>query len=157
MEMKRNSGAYGRFFAMIATSTAIMFALMYLNTYSLDHVQFSETRFYMTFIMGAVMAIVMLTFMLGMYSNKAFNTSIYIGAGVVFVVALWLVRSQETVQDVSWMRAMIPHHSVAILTSSRAEFSDPRVQKLANEIIEAQRREIAEMEALIADLSGDGT
>jgi uncharacterized protein (DUF305 family) len=96
----------------------------------------------------------MLTFMLGMYRNKAMNTAIYLGAIAIFAGALWLVRSQETVQDVSWMRAMIPHHSIAILTSERAEISDPRVRQLASEIIEAQRREIDEMNALIADLSG---
>mmetsp|Transcript_1309 Transcript_1309/g.2631 ORF Transcript_1309/g.2631 Transcript_1309/m.2631 type:complete len:160 (-) Transcript_1309:2498-2977(-) len=154
MEQHDNSKAYGRFFAMIGTSTAVMFGLMYLNTYAFDHVFFSETRFYMAFVMGAVMAVVMLTFMLGMYRNKAMNTAIYLGSVVIFAGALWLVRSQETVQDVSWMRAMIPHHSIAILTSERAEISDPRVQQLASEIIEAQRREIDEMNALIADLSG---
>ncbi|QXT39483.1 DUF305 domain-containing protein [Gymnodinialimonas ceratoperidinii] len=154
MEQHDNSKAYGRFFAMIGTSTAVMFGLMYLNTYAFDHVFFSETRFYMAFVMGAVMAVVMLTFMLGMYRNKAMNTAIYVGSIVIFAGALWLVRSQETVQDVSWMRAMIPHHSIAILTSERAEISDPRVQELASEIIEAQRREIDEMNALIADLTG---
>lgn len=154
MEQQDSSKAYGRFFAMIGTSTAVMFGLMYLNTYALDHVFFSETRFYMAFVMGAVMAVVMLTFMLGMYRNKAMNTAIYLGSIAIFAGALWLVRSQETVQDVSWMRAMIPHHSIAILTSERAEISDPRVRQLASEIIEAQRREIDEMNALIADLSG---
>ena len=146
--------SYSRFFAMIGTSTAIMFGLMYLNTYAFGHVFFSETRFYMAFLMGAVMAVVMLSFMLGMYSNKAINIGIYAGSALVFVAALWLVRSQETVQDVSWMKAMIPHHSIAIMTSERAEISDPRVAQLAQEIIAAQRREIDEMKALIADLDG---
>ena len=70
----------------------------------------------------------------------------------MFAVSLWLVRSQTTVADVSWMRAMIPHHSIAILTSERAKLSDPRVRELADEIIEAQHREIDEMKALIRDL-----
>ncbi|UWQ97621.1 DUF305 domain-containing protein [Rhodobacteraceae bacterium M385] len=139
---------------MVGTATAIMFGLMYLNTYALDHVFFSETRFYMTFVMGAVMATVMLLFMLGMYRNKAANLAIFIGSIIVFAGSLWLVRSQSTVEDVSWMRAMIPHHSIAILTSERATFSDHRVQSLANEIIEAQRLEIDEMRALITDLQG---
>ncbi|PLS20850.1 DUF305 domain-containing protein [Neptunicoccus cionae] len=152
MKDTKHQSGYGRFFAMVGTSTVIMFGLMYLNTYAADHVFFSETRFYMTFIMGAVMAVVMLTFMLGMYQNKAVNTAIYVGSALVFAIALWLVRSQETVQDVSWMKAMIPHHSIAILTSERAEISDPRVKELANSIIEAQRREIGEMKALIEDL-----
>ncbi len=50
------------------------------------------------------------------------------------------------------MKAMIPHHSIAILTSERARISDPRVRKLADGIIEAQRREIDEMKFLIDDL-----
>lgn len=145
---------YGRFMAMIATSTVVMYGMMYLNTYALDHVTYSETRLYMALLMGGVMAIIMLAFMLSMYTNSKANIAIFAGAALTFAVSLWLVRSQETVQDVSWMSAMIPHHSIAILTSERAEISDPRVRKLADEIIEAQRKEIAEMKALIADLEG---
>ena len=52
---------------------------------------------------------------------------------------------------------MIPHHSIAILTSERANIYDPRVRKLADDIIEAQRLEISEMKALIADLEGGPT
>lgn len=143
---------YLRFAAMIATSTVVMFGLMYLNTYALDHVFFSETRAYMALYMGAAMAIVMLLFMLGMYQNKALNAFVLAGSVVVFALALWLVRSQSTVDQVSWMKAMIPHHSIAILTSERAHITDPRVRKLADGIIEAQKREIGEMQALIKDL-----
>lgn len=145
---------YLRFFLMITTSTALMLLLMYLNSYELSHVFWSETRFYMAIYMGSMMAIVMLAFMLKNYSNKAFNLGIFGGSAVLFAVALFLVRSQATVQDVSWMSAMIPHHSIAILTSERAEIADPRVRKLADEIIKAQRLEIDEMKALIADLEG---
>ncbi|EMB14899.1 membrane protein containing DUF305 [Rhodopirellula europaea 6C] len=127
---------------------------MYLNTYSLDHVFWSETRFYMAILMGATMAIVMLAFMFGMYKSKKANIGIFVGSAIVFATSLFLVRSQQTVDDVSWMKAMIPHHSIAILTSERANISDPRVRKLADEIIEAQRREIAEMKQLIAELEG---
>ncbi len=98
------------------------------------------------------MAIIMLGFMLGMYRDKRANLAIVIGSLVAFAVALFLVRSQETVGDVSYMKAMIPHHSIAIMTSERAHIRDPRVRKLADGIIEAQVREIAEMEQLIADL-----
>ena len=143
---------YGRFFAMIAVSTLVMFGLMYLNTYEIDHVFFSQTRAWMALVMGATMGVVMLAFMTGMYDNKRMNIAIVVGCVVVFSAALWLVRSQATVSDVSWMKAMIPHHSIAILTSERAHLSDPRVRKLADGIIEAQRREIGEMKALIADL-----
>ncbi|RZI70455.1 MAG: DUF305 domain-containing protein [Pseudomonas sp.] len=143
---------YPKFFAMIITSTIVMFGLMYLNTYQLDHIYFSETRAYMALVMGATMAVIMLAFMLDMYANRAANAAILIGSVVVFAAALWLVRSQATVDEVSWMKAMIPHHSIAILTSERAHISDPRVRKLADGIIEAQRREIGEMKALIKDL-----
>ncbi|NWG54740.1 MAG: DUF305 domain-containing protein [Hydrogenophilaceae bacterium] len=144
--------SYKRFFAMIATSTVVMFVLMYLNTYAFDHVHFSQTRFWMAFVMGAAMAIVMLSFMLNMYKDKRLNIGIFAGSALLFVAALWLVRSQQTVDDAAYMRAMIPHHSIAILTSERAQIRDPRVRQLADEIIEAQRREIAEMKELIADL-----
>lgn len=143
---------YMKFCAMIATSTVVMFILMYLNTYATDDVFFSETRLYMAFVMGASMAVVMLLFMLKMYEKKNANLGIIIGSLAVFTISLWLVRSQETVDDVSYMRAMIPHHSIAILTSSRAHIRDPRVRELADGIIEAQVREIGEMKQLIADL-----
>lgn len=147
---------YIKFGAMILTSMIAMYVLMYLNTYEVSHVQWSETRFYMTFIMGAAMAVIMMSFMQGMYKDKRVNLAIYLGSMVVFVIALFLVRSQTTVQDTSYMRAMIPHHSIAILTSERAEISDVRVQELADEIILAQRREIKEMEWLIEDISQNG-
>ena len=143
---------YSKFAIMICASTLVMFALMYLNTYQLDHVFFSQTRAYMALIMGAAMAVVMLLFMRDMYPSRQANVAILAASAVVFALSLWLVRSQATVGDVAWMRAMIPHHSIAILTSERARISDPRVRKLADGIIEAQRREIGEMKALIADL-----
>ena len=145
---------YSTFGAIIATSTIVMFGLMYLNTYSLDHVLFSETRAWMAIVMGATMAVIMLAFMLGMYRNRTTNIAIFAAAIIAFAGALYHVRSQDTIADVAWMKAMIPHHSIAILTSERANISDPRVRKLADEIIEAQRREIVEMKALIADLEG---
>ncbi len=146
--------SYTRFFAMIGTSTALMYALTYLNSWEASHVWFSQTRLWMALLMGAMMAVVMLTFMQGMYRNRAANIAIYAGAAVVFSTSLWLVRSQETVGDVAWMKAMIPHHSIAILTSERAQITDPRVRDLADRIIEAQLSEIGEMERHIAELDG---
>nr|WP_306264604.1 DUF305 domain-containing protein [Pararhizobium sp. IMCC3301] len=145
---------YGRFIAMIVTSTIVMFGLMYLNSWQLSDVRFSQTRAWMALYMGGVMAIIMLAFMLNMYTNKAVNLAVFATSLIVFALGLYLVRSQDTIGDVAWMKAMIPHHSIAILTSSRAEISDPRVRKLADDIIEAQKLEIREMEALIADLNG---
>jgi len=144
--------SYWRFAAMIATSTLVMFGLMYIHTYIWDHAFFSETRAWMALLMGAVMAIIMLGYMLNMYKNRTVNLAIFAGALLTFGVTTWLVRSQVTVSGVDYMQAMIPHHSIAILTSERAGIDDPRVRKLADEIIEAQRKEIAEMKYLIRAL-----
>lgn len=143
---------YPRFAAMIATSTIIMFGLMYLNTYAIDHVFFSETRAYMALVMGAAMTVIMLGFMRHMLKNARLNRAIAGASLIVFGIALWLVRSQTTVEDVSYMRAMIPHHSIAIMTSERARISDARVRKLADGIVASQRKEIGEMKALISEL-----
>lgn len=151
-----DASKYRRFGLMIATSAIVMFGLMYLNTYACPHVHWSETRFFMTLIMAAAMAVVMLSFMLNMYKNSRINLAIYAGSALLFALALFLVRSQVTVQDRSYMKAMIPHHSIAIMTSERAQIEDERVRELADEIIRAQRREIAEMEWLIDDISENG-
>jgi hypothetical protein len=143
---------YARFGAMIATSTVIMLGIMYLNTYQLEHVFFSETRTYMALVMGATMTITMLGFMLKMYTNRRLNIGIFVGSAIVFSLALWLVRSQTTVEDVSYMKVMIPHHSIAILTSERAHITDPRVRKLADKIIQSQPRAERDEPALSAAL-----
>lgn len=143
---------YARFGAMILTSTVAMLGLMYLNTYELSHVTFSETRTYMALVMGATMAVIMLAYMRDMYTSRWANIGILAGSAVVFALALWLVRSQSTVDDTSFMKAMIPHHSIAIMTSERARIRDPRVRALADQILKTQREEIAQMQALIQDL-----
>lgn len=152
----RHQQTYLRFGGMIATSTVVMFGLTYANTYAWSHMRWSETRAYMALLMGGMMAIVMLSFMLHMHKSTRANWGIYAGSIAVMVLAIYLVRSQTTVREVSYMRAMIPHHSIAILTSERAGIRDPRVRRLADEIIEAQRREIKEMEWLIEDIRENG-
>lgn len=147
---------YLRFGAMIATSTAVMFALTYTNVYALEHIRWSEERVYMAVLMGAAMAIIMLSFMWGMHKNTKVNIGIVIGSFVLFALALGLSRSQILVDDQAYMKGMIPHHSIAILTSERAGIDDVRVRELADEIIRAQRREIAEMDWLIEDIETNG-
>lgn len=147
--------SYLRFAAMIATSTVVMYGLMYLNTYQLNHVFYSQTRLWMALLMGAVMAVIMLGFMWSMYKRQAVNLAIIAGAIAVFAGSLFLVRSQALVGDVDYMRAMIPHHSIAVLTSTNANIRDPRVRELADEIIAAQVREIDEMKSLIAELEAN--
>ncbi|EDL63141.1 DUF305 domain-containing protein [Bacillus sp. SG-1] len=143
---------YLRFGAMVVTSTIVMFMFKYLSTYKVDHVFFSETRAYMALLMGATMAVIMLAFMTHMLKNKKANIGIVVGSILVFGLSLFLLRSQTLVDDQDYMEAMIPHHSIAILTSERAEIEDPRVKELSKEIIEAQRKEIAEMKSLIEDI-----
>jgi len=146
---------YAKFGIMIGTSTFLMYWLMYLNVFQFNHITYSETRLYMALIMGSVMAIVMMLFMWPMYKNKKVNSIILAGSALVFALSLWLVRSQVLIEDTKWMQAMIPHHSIAILTSERANISDPRVRELADSIIEAQKEEIAEMKRLIEDLENE--
>ena len=148
--------SYRRFAAMIGVSTLVMYGLMYLNTYQIDHVRFSETRLYMALLMGAVMAAIMMGFMWSMYERPRIKQMILAGAVVVFAGSLWLVRSQATVGDVAYMKAMIPHHSIAINNASNSQISDPRVRELADEIIASQGREIEEMKLLIAEIERDG-
>ncbi|MEO1050188.1 MAG: DUF305 domain-containing protein [Bacteroidota bacterium] len=155
---QKHKNNYGKFFAMIAASMVAMFFLMYTHSYQIiDHFWFSETRFFMTLIMAGSMIIIMLLFMLNMYKKRNVNIAI-ITLGVLLIAGgIGLVRSQVTVTGVDYMEGMIPHHSIAILTSERAQIKDVRVRKLANEIIKAQRREIMEMEWLINDIRENGT
>jgi hypothetical protein len=147
---------YLRFGAMIATSTVVMFGLTYTNTYALEHVRWSEERVYMALLMGGAMGAVMLNFMWRMHTNVKVNVAIYVGAFAVMAVSLWLSRSQQFVDDREYLKGMIPHHSIAILTSERADLDDRRVCELANEIIRAQREEIAEMDWLVDDIAENG-
>ncbi len=144
---------YTKFVGMLAASFVAMYITMYLNTYAIDHVYFSLTRFYMSCLGISAMAIIMYVAMRGMYQNKKKNIAIIVGSIALFVSALGLVRAQSPiVGDVLWMKAMIPHHSIAILTSERADIKDPEVKQLASAIIEAQKKEIEEMKAMIKRL-----
>jgi hypothetical protein len=148
--------SWGRFFAMIATSTFIMFFLMYQLIYSLDHAMFSINRFLASLVMGCVMTLVMLSFMWSMYKGNLIKIVILAVAAVAFVSLLFLNRSQAFVTDASFMKSMIPHHSIAINNARKAAIRDPRVRKLADTIIEAQVLEIAEMNLLIDDIQRNG-
>jgi hypothetical protein len=148
---------YVRFGLMIATSTVVMFVLTYTNAYALDHVRWSEERFYMALLMGGAMALVMFAFMRSMmYKNRAYNVVLLAVAVLLVGGGLYLSRSQVLVDDQAYMKGMIPHHSIAILTSERADIDDVRVRELADGIIKAQRKEIKEMDWLIEDIEKNG-
>ena len=144
---------YTKFVFMLLASFIAMYITMYLNTYEFNHVYFSLTRFYMTCLGISTMAIIMFVAMRKMYTNKKKNIAIVFGSILLFSSSLILVRTQKPiVGDVLWMKAMIPHHSIAILTSSRADIKDPEVKKLAEDIIKAQKKEIDEMKKMIERL-----
>jgi len=147
--MKKN---YMKYLGMIVTAGVLMYGIMYLNTYELDHVYFSEMRLYMTILSTCVMAVVMLLFMLQMLKNKKANISIVLVSILIFAGSFFLMRNQTTIDEVDYMQGMIPHHSIAILTSERADIEYPRVRKLADDIIKAQKKEIKEMKELIEEL-----
>ncbi|NJW52658.1 DUF305 domain-containing protein [Salinimicrobium sp. CDJ15-91] len=154
---QNNKKPYLKFFLMIATSMLAMFFLMYTHSFQIiDHFWYSETRLFMTMIMGGAMIIIMLLYMLNMYKNRKANM-LTLAFGVILISgALWLVRSQVTVSGTDYMEGMIPHHSIAILTSERSQIEDVRVRELADKIIKAQRREIMEMQWLINDIRENG-
>lgn len=155
-EHQSGSGNYKTFFLMLGCSFVAMYFTMYLNTYTIDHVYFSLTRFYMSCLGISAMAVIMWFFMRKMYKNKKKNISILLGSLILFVSALGLVRAQSPiVGDMLWLKAMIPHHSIAILTSERADIQDPQVKKLAEDIIEAQKKEIDAVKAMIKRLDNE--
>lgn len=149
-------GSYTRFAAMIATSTLIMFFLMYQLVYEPDHLTFSVSRMIASLVMGAVMTLVMLGFMWSMYEGRGVKIAVLAGAALLGVLLLLVNRSQSLIDDTRFMKAMIPHHSIAINNARKADIRDPRVRKLADEIIASQVREIREMKLLIADLERNG-
>ena len=142
-----------RFASMVLTMTAMLFALMYIGAYSTEHLYFSETRFFTSLLMGAAITVILVAFAGSPFRSRTATLGLLLATGVVGLGALWLVRSQYTVSGPSYLRAMIPHQSVAILTSERAGIRDARVRRLADGIIAAQGREIAEMAFLIAHVS----
>ena len=148
--MKSNS--YVKFAAMITVSFIIMYAVMFLNADIIEHVMLSTTRTYMTILMVAPMAISMILFMWKMYENKKINYIILTSAVIIFAGTLAMLRNQTLIADMQWMKAMIPHHSSAIMVSQKAHLTDPEAQKLAQDIIKAQKEEIVQMQEMIQRL-----
>jgi hypothetical protein len=147
---------WGRFFAMIVTSTIVMFPLMYQLVYSADHASFSLTRLVSSVVMGCVMAVLMLAFMWKMYAGPKTKLAILVGSIVLGVIVLAINRQQTLIGDVAFMKSMIPHHSIAINNARKADIRDPRVRKLADDIIRAQVKEIAVMKLLVDDIEKKG-
>jgi hypothetical protein len=151
-----DNGMYWRFGAMILTGMAVMYWVMFIGTWEPSHVRFSLSRVFMTLAMGGTMGLIMLGWMLNMYRNTTINILIVITSILLIGAGTVLDRNQITVRDIAFMKAMIPHHSLAITRAERAHIDDVRACELALKISEAQRREIAEMDWLIDDINRNG-
>ena len=147
---------YLRFAAMILTGMVVMYWVMFAGSWEWSHVRFSESRVFMAITMGGAMGLVMLAWMLNMYKSTKANIAVVAVSLLLLGGGAALDRSQATVDDIAFMRGMIPHHSLAITRSERAGIDDVRVCELAVEISEAQRREIYEMDWLIEDIENNG-
>jgi len=147
---------YLRFAAMILTAMVVMYFVMFVGSWELGHVRFSQSRIFMAITMGGTMGLLMLAWMLNMFKSVKGNVAIVVVSLLLVAGGTYLDRSQATVGDVSFMRAMIPHHSLAITRSERFDTDDVRVCELALAISEAQRREILEMDWLIDDINENG-
>lgn len=147
---KMEKMSYTRFFITMAISFCIMYMVMFLNMDDIAHYHTGLTRIYMSVLMVAPMAVIMLLMMGKMYPDKKLNTGIILAAIVLFAVTLTALRTQTPVGDIQYMRAMIPHHSSAIMTSKNADIKDPEVKKLSEKIIQSQEEEIKQMESILA-------
>ena len=154
-DTNKKHNPYPKFALIMAVSFVIMYLVMFLNVAEIDHIYNSLTRFYMTTLMIATMAISMLLFMWKMYPNRKINMAIIAFATVSFFGTFYLLRTQTPVSDIQYMKAMIPHHSSAIMTSSNVEFEDAELKKLAQDIIIAQEKEIKQMKEMINRLENN--
>lgn len=154
-DTNKKHNPYPKFTLIMAVSFVIMYLVMFLNVAEIDHICNSLTRFYMTTLMIATMAISMLLFMWKMYPNRKINMAIIAFATISFFGTFYLLRTQTPVSDIQYMKAMIPHHSSAIMTSSNVEFEDAELKKLAEDIIIAQEKEIKQMKEMINRLENN--
>lgn len=143
---------YPKFLLTLLVSFVIMYGVMFLNLADASHLYLSVSRTYMTLLMVAPMAVVMLLVMGKMYPDKKKNALIISASILVFVGSLAGLRTQVPVGDEQYMKAMIPHHSSAIMTSKNASIQDPEVKKLADQIISSQEEEISKMKAILERL-----
>lgn len=148
--------SWRRFSAMIATSTSLMFVLMYQLVYTAEHVMFSVNRLLASLVMACVMSIVMLAFMWPMYKGTRTKVAVVVISGVLGAILLASNRNQVLIDDTRFMQSMIPHHSIAINNARNASITDPRVRELADQIIASQVREIVEMKLLLDDIKMRG-
>ncbi|SIR24966.1 DUF305 domain-containing protein [Pontibacter lucknowensis] len=142
-------GNYGKFMLMLGLSFLVMYAVMFSNVAEISHIHLNLNRLYMTILMVAPMALIMLGVMRSMYRDQKMNAIIAVMSIMAIVGSFIMLRNQSYIGDKAFIHSMIPHHSSAILVSEEARINDPELKKLAEEIIRSQKKEIAEMEKIL--------
>jgi len=140
-------------YVKLGISLGVSLVLMFLLTMSMidvvEHFHLNPSNLWMALIMVAPMGIVMLLVMWGMFPDERLNAVLLASFAVLFIGALWLGRASALVGDEQFLRSMIPHHSRAILVCQESDLADPEIIELCGEIIETQREEIRQMEAIL--------
>lgn len=142
----RGLGPYRSLYLELAIDFVIMYLVVYTMIATLGHFYLNLNNVYMTLMMVAPMAVLMLIFMRSMYPSR--KTSLIIGAVAVAVFAGSFagMRTQAFVGDDEFLRSMIPHHSGAILMCEQASLTDPEIIALCDGIVRGQQEEIAQNE-----------
>lgn len=125
---------YARFAVMTATSTVAVYGMVHLNTYIFENMYWSQSRAWMALYMGSGMAIIMMAFMRAIYPSRGLNLAIFVAPVLVFAGSVYMLPNQHTVDDLAWMRAMIPHQSITTQTRERAQVSEPKARELTDQI-----------------------
>lgn len=147
---------WGRLAGMIDVSTVAMFFLMYQLVFRLQDATFSMNRLLAALVMACVMIVVMLGSMWPMYRGTGTKVAVLAGAALTGLALLSVNRTQALIGDTAFLRAMIPHHSIAINNASKATIRDLRIRDLADGIIRSQVKEIAAMQQLLVDIGDAG-
>ena len=146
------SGVYARFAIELTADFAVMYLVMYAMIATLNNFFLNLNNVYMTMMMVAPMSIIMLVSMRSMFPSRRINWTIAAVAVVAFASSFYGMRTQAAINDREFLRAMIPHHSGAILMCEQASLTNPQVIELCGEIVPAQQEEIARMKVLLERL-----
>lgn len=143
---------YKKFALTLSINAVLMFFITYAMIDTVDHFYPNINRAYMSLMMVAPMAMVMLFVMRGMYQNSKLNAMLYAVFAGLFIVSFTLARTQTPVGNEQFLRSMIPHHSSAILMCQQSAINDREIIELCGEIVKAQKEEIAQMKAILGRL-----